>query len=287
MTKAMQQHPEASAVLVRRHGIYVWAPSWQKAKTMYVWSYWPARSVCARYLVGKQSVCGRYRVGTWSVLTWSAWLRDRCVVVTGTSVVQCWLRYFLTKKLLRWQMQIGSSKFLYLDRTKLFRRFFTQKNISLFPGVKASSIYLTLLYRWDSLVWIPWQSRTEVHRLRRKVSLKRATHPFNFLPSVHILELRYGPCRVERRLRAMQSLWQPRTKKRGVGGWGKWLLKMWKWVFLFLKAVEDLLSKLVIGDEWISWRPMIHAESYFGNTMKTLGVANEHEDFFLKNSWKE
>lgn len=32
MWKAMQQYPGSTAVLVRRHGIYVWGATWQKAK---------------------------------------------------------------------------------------------------------------------------------------------------------------------------------------------------------------------------------------------------------------
>ncbi|KAJ0001879.1 hypothetical protein NQD34_001675 [Periophthalmus magnuspinnatus] len=34
MARAMEQYPESCAVLVRRHGVYVWGESWQKAKTM-------------------------------------------------------------------------------------------------------------------------------------------------------------------------------------------------------------------------------------------------------------
>jgi methylthioribulose-1-phosphate dehydratase len=34
MADAMEKHPEACAVLVRRHGIYVWGPTWQSAKSM-------------------------------------------------------------------------------------------------------------------------------------------------------------------------------------------------------------------------------------------------------------
>ncbi|KAF8437673.1 Methylthioribulose-1-phosphate dehydratase [Boletus edulis BED1] len=33
MAAAMDKYPEAAAVLVRRHGIYVWGDDWQKAKT--------------------------------------------------------------------------------------------------------------------------------------------------------------------------------------------------------------------------------------------------------------
>ncbi|KAF8842590.1 Methylthioribulose-1-phosphate dehydratase [Paxillus ammoniavirescens] len=33
MAEAMEKHPDAAAILVRRHGIYVWGDDWQKAKT--------------------------------------------------------------------------------------------------------------------------------------------------------------------------------------------------------------------------------------------------------------
>lgn len=36
MSKAMEDYPECPAILVRRHGLYVWGPTWQKAKCMYV-----------------------------------------------------------------------------------------------------------------------------------------------------------------------------------------------------------------------------------------------------------
>ncbi|KAJ3039991.1 hypothetical protein HDV00_011546 [Rhizophlyctis rosea] len=34
MAKAIEKYPETNAVLVRRHGVYVWGETWQKAKSM-------------------------------------------------------------------------------------------------------------------------------------------------------------------------------------------------------------------------------------------------------------
>lgn len=34
MVRAMTDYPESCAVLVRRHGIYVWGSTWQSAKSM-------------------------------------------------------------------------------------------------------------------------------------------------------------------------------------------------------------------------------------------------------------
>lgn len=34
MARAMEKYPDSCAVLVRRHGVYVWGETWEKAKTM-------------------------------------------------------------------------------------------------------------------------------------------------------------------------------------------------------------------------------------------------------------
>lgn len=34
LDKAIIEYPETCAVLVRRHGVYVWGDTWQQAKTM-------------------------------------------------------------------------------------------------------------------------------------------------------------------------------------------------------------------------------------------------------------
>jgi methylthioribulose-1-phosphate dehydratase len=34
MAEAMEKYPEAHCVLVRRHGAYIWGPTWEKTKTM-------------------------------------------------------------------------------------------------------------------------------------------------------------------------------------------------------------------------------------------------------------
>lgn len=36
LERIILNYPETCAVLVRRHGIYVWGDTWQQAKTMYV-----------------------------------------------------------------------------------------------------------------------------------------------------------------------------------------------------------------------------------------------------------
>jgi len=33
MAQAMQDYPDAAAILVRRHGVYIWGLDWEKAKT--------------------------------------------------------------------------------------------------------------------------------------------------------------------------------------------------------------------------------------------------------------
>lgn len=39
MARAMEMYPDSCAVLVRRHGVYVWGETWEKAKTMWVWMW--------------------------------------------------------------------------------------------------------------------------------------------------------------------------------------------------------------------------------------------------------
>jgi methylthioribulose-1-phosphate dehydratase len=34
MTQVIEEYPQTTAVLVRRHGVYVWGDTWQEAKTM-------------------------------------------------------------------------------------------------------------------------------------------------------------------------------------------------------------------------------------------------------------
>lgn len=34
MARAMVDYPESSAILVRRHGVYVWGKTWELAKSM-------------------------------------------------------------------------------------------------------------------------------------------------------------------------------------------------------------------------------------------------------------
>lgn len=34
LDEAIKNYPETNAILVRRHGVYVWGESWEKAKTM-------------------------------------------------------------------------------------------------------------------------------------------------------------------------------------------------------------------------------------------------------------
>ncbi|XP_034625585.1 methylthioribulose-1-phosphate dehydratase isoform X1 [Trachemys scripta elegans] len=44
MARAMNEYPDSCAVLVRRHGVYVWGETWEKAKTMFGCSNPPCNS---------------------------------------------------------------------------------------------------------------------------------------------------------------------------------------------------------------------------------------------------
>lgn len=35
MAEVMRSYPSTAAVLVRRHGVYVWGDTWEEAKTMF------------------------------------------------------------------------------------------------------------------------------------------------------------------------------------------------------------------------------------------------------------
>lgn len=55
MARAMDMYPDSCAVLVRRHGVYVWGETWEKAKTMWGYRKWNAHlmaifCVCIQYL---------------------------------------------------------------------------------------------------------------------------------------------------------------------------------------------------------------------------------------------
>ncbi|XP_042705095.1 methylthioribulose-1-phosphate dehydratase isoform X1 [Chrysemys picta bellii] len=58
MARAMNEYPDSCAVLVRRHGVYVWGETWEKAKTMFGCSNPPRNSQILLHMA--QARRGRY-----------------------------------------------------------------------------------------------------------------------------------------------------------------------------------------------------------------------------------
>lgn len=73
MARAMEEYPESCAVLVRRHGVYVWGESWQKAKTMWASLHHHPTPSCSSHYVFPTFTMLAVCAGASATTTCSTW----------------------------------------------------------------------------------------------------------------------------------------------------------------------------------------------------------------------